>query len=285
MSGELIIAGIAMGCVYAMVGVSYNLMYNTSRVVSLTSGQFAMIGAVLGAYLATQVGLPVIVAFLLTLAIGAVAGLATELIAIRPVLSRIDTHLYVLSTLALGLIIEESVALWWGTEPRPFPSVLPDLGFGIGSIYWLPILALILVVSLLHLLNRHTLVGRAFLAISEDPYAARAIGIPDQAIRVAGYMLAGLVGALAGFAGGQMTYAYFAIGVTFVFNGFVAIAIGGLGDNRGAVIGGVLLGVIEQVSSYTLGGSYKGTAVLVVLVAALLVIPNGIFGRAEARRV
>lgn len=280
---SLLVAGIAMGCVYALVGISYNLMYNTSKVVSLTSGQFAMMGAVAGAYLVTDLHLHPLVALALTLVIGLVAGLLTELVAVRPVLKRIDTHLYVLSTLALALIIEESVALWWGTEPRPFPALLHDVG--VGSAYWLPVLALVIVVTGLTLLNRRTLVGRAFLAIAEDPTAARALGLPDRAVRMGGYMLAGVVGALGGFAGGQLTYAYFSIGVLLVFNGFVAIAIGGLGDNRGAVIGGIVLGIAEQVANYWFGGSYKGMAVLLVLMAALLVLPNGLFGKAEARRV
>lgn len=285
MTFSLLVAGVAMGCVYAFVGISYNLMYNTSRVVSLTSGQFAMMGGVGGAFFISRLGWNPVLGLLLALVIGALAGLVTELVAVRPVLKRIDSHLYVLSTLALALIIEEAVALWWGTEPRPFPRLLQQVDPGISARYWLPMVGLAVLVSLLYLLNHHTLVGRAFLAIAEDPLAARALGLPDTAIRIAGYMLAGAVGALGGFLGGQMTYAYFAIGVLLVFNGFVAIAIGGLGDHRGAVIGGIALGVVEQIANYEFGGSYKGTAVLVLLVVALLVLPNGIFGHPEARRV
>lgn len=281
----LLLAGIAMGSVYALIGVSYNLMYNTSRVVSLTAGQFGMLGAVLGAYFISQIGLDPWVALICALAVGVLAGVATEVIAVRPVLKRIDTHLYVLSTLALALIIEEAVAVWWGTEPLPFPSLLPEGAPPLNEQFWLPVVALFAVVGLLWLLNNRTLVGRAFLAISEDPLAARAMGLPDQAIRLAGYAMAGAVGSLAGFVGGSLTFAYFAIGVLFVFNGFVAIAIGGIGDNRGAVIGGLALGVVEQLANYTLGGSYKGTAVLLTLLVALLILPSGIYGHAEARRV
>ncbi|MGV9797564.1 branched-chain amino acid ABC transporter permease [Mycobacterium sp. NPDC003449] len=282
---SLLVAGIAMGSVYALVGISYNLMYNTSKVVSLTSGQFAMVGAVAGAYLVSDLDLNPAASLVLVLVIGMLAGCLTEVIAVRPVLKRIDTHLYVLSTLALALIVEEAVALWWGTEPRPFPRLLENVDLGVGSAYWLPVLALIVVVAALTLLNRRTLVGRAFLAIAEDSTAARALGLPDRAVRMGGYMLAGVVGALAGFVGGQLTYAYFSIGVLLVVNGFVAIAIGGLGDNRGAVIGGLVLGVAEQVANYLFGGGYKGVTVFLILMAALLVLPNGIFGKAEARRV
>lgn len=274
-----------MGAVYGLIGVSYNLMYNTSRVVSLTSGQFGMLGAVFGAYFMSRIGLPTPVALIAVLIVGALAGIATELMAVRPVLSRIDSHLYVLSTLALGLIIQYGVGNWWGTEPKPFPRIL-DFGNGhIDQKYWLPVLTLFVVTGLLAILNNKTLVGRAFLAISEDPFAARALGLPHATIRLSVYALAGIVGALAGFMAGQLTFAYYALGITFVINGFVAIAIGGLGDNRGAIVGGLTLGVIEQLANYMLGGSYKETAVLVVFVAALLIVPSGLFGHAEARRV
>ena len=285
MLGLLLTAGLATGAVYALIGVSYNLMYNTSRVISFTSGTFGMLGAVFGAFFVGQAGLPVVVALLGALLIGAAAGLLTEFIAVRPVLSRIDTHMYVLSTLALSLIIEEAVGLWWGTEPRPFPRLFEGGNGWVDQKYWLPVVTLAVVVGLLALLNNRTLTGRAFLAISQDPYAARALGLPHTSIRVGVYMLAGVVGALAGFMAGQLTFAFFSIGVAFAFSGFVAIAIGGLGNNLGAVVGGISLGVVEQLANYFLGGSYRGTAALLTLVVALLILPNGIFGHAEPRRV
>ncbi len=103
-------------------------------------------------------------------------GIVTEVVAVRPVLKNLEQHLYVLSTLALALMIKQVAAVEWSTEPQPFPRLF---SFGTGvweEKFWLPIVALIVVIAGLELLNRYTLMGRAFLAISEDTFAARALG-------------------------------------------------------------------------------------------------------------
>ena len=130
----------------------------------------------------------------------------------RPVLKSLEQHLYVLSTLALALMIQQVTAIEWSTEPQPFPRV-----FGIGSgvfdeKFWLPVAACAAAIVGLELLYRRTLVGRAFLAIAEDNFAARALGLPERNLRVASYALAGAIGGLAGFAGGELLLAFVANG-------------------------------------------------------------------------
>ncbi len=285
MIADILVAGIAIGSVYAMIGLAYNVMYSTSKVMSFTAGMLGMLGSVFGAFFITVLGWPIPLGLLAALAVGGVFGWLTERIAVRPVLRSIDQHLYVLSTLAVALMLQQVVAIWWGTEPRPFPTLL-GIGQGLASEeYWLPPLACVAVVFALEWFYHHTLIGRAFLAISEDSGAARALGIPERRMRVLSYILSGVVGAFAGFVGGELLLAFFANGMSLTFYGFIPIAIGGLGSNRGALVGGLALGIIQQIANYLFGGDWVSVVAFTVFIAILLVMPRGLFGAAEPRRV
>jgi len=277
--------GLALGAVYALIGITYNVMFAASRVFSFSAGAVGMLGGVFGALFIDRLGMPVVLGFLAVLAVGALIGIVTEIVTVRPVLKSLEQHLYVLSTLAFALMIQQLVAIEWSTEPQPFPRVLP---FGPGIFdqqFWLPMLACGSTILGLELLYRHTLVGRAFLAISEDNYAARALGLPERELRLASFALAGAIGALAGFTGGEMMLAYFGNGPLLNFYGFVPVALGGMGSNRGAVAGGLALGLFQQSANFLVGGVFASVAVFVVFILVLLIRPEGLAGAAAARRV
>jgi branched-chain amino acid transport system permease protein len=282
----ILTSGLALGAVYALMGVVYNLMFAASRVMSFTTGQLGMLGGVLGAAFIGVLGLPSLVGFALTLIVCALVGVVTELVAVRPVLHKLEQHLYVLSTLALALIIQQFTAIEWGTEPRPFPHLLGFAGGGASDEkFWLPVLACVATVVGLELLYRKTLVGRAFLAIAEDNFAARALGLPERNLRIASYALAGAIGGLAGFASGQLLLAFFANGALLNFYGFVTVALGGLGNNRGSIVSGLALGVLQQAANFLFGGVFASVAVFTVFIVALLAAPQGLFGAPQQRRV
>jgi branched-chain amino acid transport system permease protein len=277
--------GLALGAVYALIGITYNVMFTASRVFSFTAGTVGMLGGVLGALCIDRLGMPVPVGFIVTLAAGAMLGIITEILTVRPVLKSLDQHLYVLSTLAFALMLQQLTAIEWSTEPQPFPRLLP---FGSGLFdqqFWLPMSACALTIIGLEWLYRRTLVGRAFLAISEDNYAARALGLPEQGLRIASYALAGMIGTLAGFTGGEMMLAYFGNGPLLNFYGFVPVALGGMGSNRGAVAGGLALGLFQQAANFLVGGIFASVAIFVVFIMVLLARPEGFAGAATARRV
>src|SRR6202022_587096 len=193
------LSGVAIGCIYALIGITYNVMFSASRVFSFTAGTLGMLGGVLGSLFIARMGMPVVVGFLLALAGGAVLGIVTEIVAVRPVLKSLDQHLYVLSTLALALMIQQFTAIEWSTEPQPFPRLFDIARGGFDQQIWLPMLA-----------------------------------------------CGGVIGALAGFAGGEMLLAFFANAPMLTFYGFVPVALGGMGNNRGAVVAGLLLGLVQQ---------------------------------------
>jgi branched-chain amino acid transport system permease protein len=286
MLASIIASGLAIGAVYALIGLVYNTMFSASRVFSFTAGQLGMLGGVLGAFFVLRLGLPSIVGFVLVLLTCAAIGVITEVVAVRPVLSKLDQHLYVLSTLALALMIQQVTAIEWSTEPQPFPRLL-GIGNGgpLDEKFWLPLVACALVIIGLELLYRHTLVGRAFLAIAEDNFAARALGLPERNLRMASFAMAGMIGGIAGFSSGELLLAFFANGALLNFYGFVPIALGGLGNNRGAIIGGLVLGLFQQAANFIFGGVFASVAVFIVFIVTLLVAPQGLFGATTARRV
>jgi branched-chain amino acid transport system permease protein len=282
---SIVLSGVAIGCIYALIGISYNVMFSASRVFSFTAGTLGMLGGVLGSLLIARMGMPVVVGFVLALAGGMVLGIATEIVAVRPVLKSLDQHLYVLSTLALALLVQQFTAIEWGTDARPFPRLFDTARDAFDQRYWLPMLACLAVIVGLELLYRYTLVGHAFLAIAEDNFAARALGLPERGLRMASFALAGAIGALAGFAGGEMLLAFFGNAPMLTFYGFVPVALGGMGNNRGAVIAGLLLGLFQQAANFLVGGIFASVAVFTVFIVVLLAWPEGLAGRALQRRV
>jgi len=282
---SIVLSGVAIGCLYALIAIAYNVMFSASRVFSFTAGTLGMIGGVLGSVFILRMGLPTWVGFVGALAGGALLGVVTEVVAVRPVLKSLDQHLYVLSTLALALIVQQFTAIEFGTDAQPFPHILDIARGGFDQQYWMPMLACVVTIVGLELLYRHTLVGHAFLAIAEDNYAARALGLPERGLRLASFALAGVIGALAGFAGGQLLLAFFANAPMLTFYGFVPVALGGMGNNRGAIVAGLILGLFQQTANFLVGGIFASVAVFAAFIVVLLAFPDGLAGASAQRRV
>ena len=283
----VIVSGLAVGMLFAAVALVYNVMFSTSKVLSVTTGHISMLGGVFGAYIIATLQMHWTIGLIGAVIVGAAFGWLTELLAIRRVLTRSDEHLWLLSTLALATMIQQAVGLWWGTEPKPFPRLIPqDFGAGVlDQKFWLTIGVSVLMAIGLELFYRRTMYGKVFMAMSEDAFAARARGISTDRIRMMSYVLAGALGGLAGFAAGQLTFAYFALGLTLTLNGFIALAVGGLGSNIGALIGGAALGLLNAFASYWFGGEYQQTIAVGLLMIVLLVKPEGLLGAKNVRPV
>jgi branched-chain amino acid transport system permease protein len=283
----VIVSGLAVGAVYAATALAYNVMFSTSKVLSVTTGHLCMLGGVFGAWFVSDLGWPIPAGLAGAIAVGAAFGLITEFVGVRSVLSRSDQHLWLLSTLALATMVQQAVALWWGTEPKPFPRLLPqDFAAGLADQkYWIPIVLVLALAGGLELFYRRTMLGKLFQATSEDSFAARARGIATDRVRMLSYGLAGAIGGATGFAAGQLTFAYFALGLTLTLNGFIALAVGGLGSNVGALVGGATLGLFSAFATYFFGGEYQQTIAVGLLMLVLLTMPEGLFGARRVRPV
>ena len=283
----VLVTGLATGMLYAAVALVYNVMFSTSKVLSVTTGHISMLGGVFGAYFISTLGLNWVIGLVGAVLVGAAFGWLTDVLAIRRVLARSDEHLWLLSTLAMATMVQQAVGLWWGTEPKPFPRLIPqEFGAGIwDQKFWLPIGVAILMAIGLDIFYRRTMYGKLFLAMSEDAFAARARGVSTDKIRVMSYVLSGALGGLAGFAAGQLTFAFFALGHVLTLNGFIALAVGGLGSNVGAIIGGAGLGILSALASYWFGGEYQQTIAVGLLMVVLLLKPEGLLGSKKVRPV
>ncbi len=283
----VIVTGLAIGMLYASIALVYNVMFSTSKVLSVTTGHLSMVGGVFGAYIISVLHMHWLWGLLGAVLAGAAFGWLTDILAIRRVLARSDEHLWLLSTLALATMVQQAVGLWWGTEPKPFPRLIPQ-EFGAGLMdqkFWLPIGMAILMAIGLEFFYRKTMYGKVFIAMSEDAFAARARGVSTDKIRLLSYVLSGALGGLAGFAAGQLTFAFFALGHTLTLLGFIALAVGGLGSNIGALIGGAALGLLNSFASYYFGGEYQQTIAVGLLMVVLLIKPEGLLGAKNVRPV
>ena len=283
----VIVTGLAIGMLYASIALVYNVMFSTSKVLSVTTGHLSMVGGVFGAYIISVLHMHWLWGLLGAVLAGAAFGWLTDVLAIRRVLARSDEHLWLLSTLALATMVQQAVGLWWGTEPKPFPRLIPQ-EFGAGLMdqkFWLPIGMAMLMAIGLEFFYRKTMYGKVFIAMSEDAFAARARGVSTDKIRLLSYVLSGALGGLAGFATGQLTFAFFALGHTLTLLGFIALAVGGLGSNIGALIGGAALGLLNSFASYYFGGEYQQTIAVGLLMVVLLIKPEGLLGAKNVRPV
>ena len=283
----VIVTGLAIGMLYASIALVYNVMFSTSKVLSVTTGHLSMVGGVFGAYIISVLQMHWLWGLLGAVLAGATFGWLTDVLAIRRVLARSDEHLWLLSTLALATMVQQAVGLWWGTEPKPFPRLITQ-EFGAGLMdqkFWLPIGMAIVMAIGLEFFYRKTMYGKVFIAMSEDAFAARARGVSTDKIRLLSYVLSGALGGLAGFAAGQLTFAFFALGHTLTLLGFIALAVGGLGSNIGALIGGAALGLLNSFASYYFGGEYQQTIAVGLLMVVLLIKPEGLLGAKNLRPV
>ena len=285
MLASILASGLAVGAIYALIGVTYNTMFATSRVMSFTAGQLGMLGGVFGSLFVLRLGMPTGVGLVVTLAACALIGVVTEIVAVRPVLKSLEQHLYVLSTLALALMIQQSTAILWSTEPQPFPRMF---GAGVGGVldekFWLPILACAATIIGLELLYRHTLVGRAFIAIAEDNFAARALGLPERDLRMASYALAGVIGGLAGFSAARCsspssqmdTSSTSTVSSPWLSAGWATIAARSSAASCSASS--------SRRRLFLVGGIFASVAVFALFIVVLLAAPQGLFGAAQVTR-
>lgn len=282
----VIVSGLALGGLYGMTALVYNVMYSTSKVLSFGTGQFAMAGGICAAFLVLNLHWPLWIGFAACLASGAVFGWVSEIIAVRRIVAVSDEHLWVLSTLALSTMVQEAMGLWWGTDPTPFPRVFPvEFAGAYDQKFWLPIVTAIAMALGLELFYRHSMLGKLFIAISEDAFAARARGVATDHMRAVSYVIAGVLGAMSGFVAGQLTFADFALGTTLGLSGFIALALGGIGSSLGGVIGGVILGLMTSFTTHYFGAQYQKTIAIGLLVCLLVVRPQGLFGTQRVRHV
>jgi branched-chain amino acid transport system permease protein len=286
-----LLVGVAVGCMYALVALGYNIIYNATSVFNFAQGDLVALGGLLTysflvshqwAALAAVVPVVVVVGFV---------GWVQERLSIAPLVKRGEESMaWVITTLGASVVLQNLYQLIWGSQSQP----VPDLINGGPLVIWrsplsyaniIVIITAVICAVGLEVWSRSTLAGRAWLATSEDRDAAIARGINVKQVGAASFIVAGMVSGLAGFVTVPSTSAVFDIGGTLALSGFVAIAIGGFGNQLGALFGGIILGVVQSVSLLFLDPDYRDIVSLILLLGVLLIRPTGLFGYRRERVV
>ncbi|HEV7307283.1 branched-chain amino acid ABC transporter permease [Ensifer sp.] len=284
---QVLVSGVSLGMIYGLVAFGYQLTYVTSKTVNFGQAEALAVGALVGLSLQPILGywmaIPVVMMF------GALYGAAVERIAVRPAL-RAGTEGWILSTIALGIIMKNVAENIWGKEDLPFPSPLPPVPLSIASAYVMPMEILIVAGALvlmlaIEALNRLTLIGKAFVATADDRDAASLMGISTRAVIAGSFAVSCSSAAYAGILIAPVTLTGASMGLVLVLKGFAAAILGGLTSGVGALVGGLVIGVAEAVTAFYVSTGYKEIPGLVILLIALAFRPEGLFGKPLSKKV
>jgi branched-chain amino acid transport system permease protein len=291
MSGllDLLLAGLATGAIYAVVAVGFTLMWQTSQTINFAQGEFVMLPAFL-MLAAMQAGAPfwlaIIVGILLSMLL---LGLGFKLLLVDPML-RHGVLPLAIATMALATGIKEAVKQFFSAEASPFPSLVPAVDVSVFghpiSLQSLGVLALAIaaVAGLTALLNR-TSIGHQMQATAQNPAVARIIGIPVERMILLTFLVNAFLVALASLLITPIYLAKFSSGEVLGQAAFIAAIVGGFNQVRGAIAGGLLIGVVDNLSAAYVSTQYRAAVPLILLIVIILFRPQGLLGRPEERTV
>jgi branched-chain amino acid transport system permease protein len=288
-------SGLAVGAVYALVAVGYNVVLLASGVFNFAHAQLIMLGAYMAFVGGTTLGLPVVAIGGFAAVVVAVVAIVEERVAIRPLMSgHRDAHATLITSVGVAVIIDGIVLRIWGGNPKTVRSPVGEhtlhlFGGTVQANDLVLILAVVGVGLALHLWSRLTLTGLASLASAEDRDAAMARGVNVRVLALGAFVVAGLIAGAFGLVIGSKLYANPGIGDTIALFGFVAIAIGGSGSQIGGLIGGFSTGIIfalaERYGGSRNGADWANVIVFAVFLLILFVRPRGLFGGLVERQV
>jgi branched-chain amino acid transport system permease protein len=285
-----LISGLGLGSMYGLLALGFYITYSVSKTVNFSQGSSMMLGAVFAYAFVVGLGWPLALAAIASLLLCGAYGIVVELVGIRPFV-RHGSNAWLMATVAIGIIADNVVLFTFGKEPRGFPmpaSVTSSTQvFGIGvSLLQLAIpIAGLAMAGLLHAFSRHTRLGKALLAVVQNRDAASLMGINvGLAVSIA-YAVSTVFAGVAGILIAPLFNVQSEMGTLFGLKAFAVAILGGISSAWGVMLAGLLFGVIEALTTALLGSSYTQIVTFSVVIAALALRPDGLFGRAEVRKV
>ena len=286
----IVVRGIGVGAIFALIAMSMNIVYGATHVLNFAQGNMFLLGAFVALLFADMnMGIPL---WFLTIPLVGLLLAATVFVqgwvTLLPLRHSVEQNSWLITTMAVSIIIGAVLMLaqgpWISSAVSPLPSFML---FGVHTpapYAAVTVLALFWYVALRWFLSR-TLSGLAISALSQDIEAARAAGLKVKRLQLMSFAISGLIVGTAGFVAAPIISISPDSGIRYILNGFVAAVIGGMGSNLGALVGGSLVGIVAMLATYMLGGQFQTLVSMLLLVVVLLIRPEGIFGRAAARRV
>jgi branched-chain amino acid transport system permease protein len=286
---QLLVSGLATGAIYALIAVGFTLLWQTSQTINFAQGEFVMLPAFF-ILAAMNLGAPFWLAALIGIAVSIfILGLIFKIVIVDPML-RHGVLPLVISTIALSLFLKEVAKDFYSSQAQPFPALVPSTDihvFGaVVSTQSLAVLAVaIAAVVALHLLLNKTRLGRCMQATAQNPTLARILGIPVRRMVLYTFLINGALVAIASILISPIYLAKFTNGETLGMAAFLAAIIGGFNQVRGAILGGIILGILDNLSAAYISSQYRGAFPLLILVGVILLRPQGLLGRIEERTV
>ena len=285
--------GLGTGGVYALIAIGYNLVFTSTGVFNIAQGDLVSIGTFFVYLIITVLRVNALVGLLVALVGVGVVGFGQELLTVDPYLQRRgrDNGLaWLITTFGASVAIESGLQLIFGSEPEPVP---PEFGNAVLHVFGAPIAMAYVVIFAVALIaavgldawSRSTITGYAWRATAEDREAAQARGINVRRVGISAFVLAACLSGLAGGLMAPITEASYNAGALLSLQGFVAITIGGFGSQRGALLGGLILGVVEAEAVLLTNPGYSNAFALGALLLVLIIRPQGLFGQRSHRVV
>jgi len=278
--------------VYALVALGFVLIYKATEVINFAQGEMMMVGAYLHFSLVTAAGLPPIWAFLASVVLAAVLGAAIEQALMRHLLGE-PAFILVMVTIGLATVLRAATGMVWSHDTHAFPSPVPDgtisvAGAAIASVDVWTVVITVLLSATLFVFFRRTRIGTAMRAVAQNRYAAQLMGINVQHVFTLTWALAAAVGAVGGMLLADIGFLHTNMG-SIGLKAFPAAVLGGLDSVAGALLGGLIIGLVESLAGVylepILGGGIKEIIAYAILLGVLLIRPTGLFGSPEEKRV
>jgi branched-chain amino acid transport system permease protein len=288
MFASAILTGLGLGSMYGLLALGFYITYSVSSTVNFAQGSSMMLGAVFAYTFAVRLGWPLVPAVALTLVLCALYGLLVELVAVRP-FARRGSNAWLMATVALGIVADNTVLFTFGKEPRGFPMLVGGSlrveGINISYLQLaIPAVGLSLAWAL-SVFSRRTKYGKAMLAVVQNPDAARLMGINVPLIIAASYAASTLLAGVAGIMIAPLANVHSDMGTLFGLKAFAVAILGGITSAWGVMLAGLIFGVAEALITAFLGSAYTQILSFTLVIVALALMPNGLFGRAEVKKV
>ncbi|RSF01308.1 branched-chain amino acid ABC transporter permease [Achromobacter aegrifaciens] len=286
---QLLVAGITTGSIYAIVAVGFNVIFKSTDAINFAQGEWVMMGGMVAAACYAVAELPLWLSCLAAVALVALAGGLSERLVIHP-LKKPAPLLVTLLSIGLAICTNSLVMLGLGKTPMGYPAFSGDTPVPLAGAQIPPQSFWVMGVALLFMLGTHfffdrTLLGKTLRATAIDRDAAALVGINVRRSVTVAFVLAALAGGIAGVIIAPLTFTSYDHGTMLGFKGFSAAMLGGLGSLQGALLGGVLLGVIEALGGGLISSQYKDALSFIVLLLVLFYRPQGLLGKAEINKV
>ena len=285
---QFILSGITVGAVYALVALGFTIIFNASGVINFAQGEFVMLGGMSTVFL-LDAGVPMLPAAVAAIAIACAVGIALNKLAIQPARGASVVTLIII-TIGASICLRGAAQIVFDKQIHRFESFSGDEPFVIGGATILPqslwvMAGAVAVFAGLYLFFTRSLLGKAVLATANNPLAARLVGVNTNFVMTLSFALSAAIGAFAGVLVTPITLTSYDIGIALALKGFAAAVLGGMGNPFGALVGGLLVGLIEAMTAGYISSDYKDAAAFIVILGVLFVMPHGIFGRATVERV